>query len=157
MHIKNEWEKFYNTLRQTVSFQNHSFENQPFESQEWIPIKLKTNTQHRSLHKFTTGRRVSLRDLVIYHSKNRQPVKILVHSTIIPIKIRQNRRDYDIVFNGSITLFIVRNINEMRQDQYYLNFLISISDVPCIISLEFFYKDKVTPISQLPNNPLASD
>ena len=52
---------------------------------------------------------------------------------------------------------IVRQENELKYDQYYLNTVISISSVPCTIAIELFYIESFTPLSQLPGKPIKAD
>ena len=151
--------KFYDNISHAVSSKYPNLENQSYPSLELIPNKLKISSWPRSMsiHKFSTARRVTLRDFASYHPKNKIPVRCQIHTTATPIKIRTNRKDHEILANTSHTMIINRQNGNFSHDQYFLNTLISISNVPCTIAIEFFYKEAFTPFHLLPSKPIKAE
>ena len=94
----NDTKKFYDNLSNSVSSKYPNDENKQFPSLELIPNKLTTNPSPRSMsiHKFSIAKRATLRDFISYHLKDKTPIRILIHTISVPIKLRANRIDYNI-------------------------------------------------------------
>ena len=141
--------KFYDTISHSVSSRYPDSDNRLFPSQELIPNKLKVNTQPRSMsiQKFSIAKRATLRDFLSYHPKDKTPVKIQIHTMSIPIKIRTNKKDYEIPSSTTLQMSISRQDHHLSHDQYFINTVILISSVPYTIALEFLYNNTFIPLS----------
>ena len=156
--IYQENKRFYENLCYSVSSRNQSLENIAFQSITSIPNKLKTNIRERSLsvHKYTSAKRSTIRDFIKYHPRGHQPGKISIHTTLTPISIRANKKDYDILPNSTMSIYLKKDAIQMSYDEYFQNILISISNIPCTIGIEVFYREKVQFLRTLPSNPIQA-